>query len=138
MSWQVLLMEYPAEARSVKDVPLPYRHQKLGEREALAARLKEPFPGIEFEEPTWGVYTGNGFSIQVDLGEEPEVDHLTLHVQGGGEDALRMIWQATRMLGVRAVDVLTGELLNFEEDAHGFRAWRGLDAFMLEPEDSVY
>jgi len=138
MSWQILLMEFPAEVRSMSELPVPYRHQSLGEPNGLAARLKEAFPGIEFEEPTWGVFTGPGFSLQIDLGDLPEVDHLTLHVQGGGDDALKAIWRATRLLGVRAVEVLTGELLNFEEDPHGFRVLRGLHTFSLDPEDSVF
>jgi hypothetical protein len=139
MSWQVLLMELPAEAQSMTQVPHDYRADSLGDRALLASRLEEAIPGIEFEDPSWGSVNGDGFSIQIDLGEQSEVDSVTLHVQGGGSDAMQTIWQTTRALGVRALDVTTGELLNFSQDGDELRVRRGLDHDLtLDSEDSVY
>ncbi|HLL52419.1 MAG TPA: hypothetical protein VK447_02675 [Myxococcaceae bacterium] len=139
MSWQVLLMELPAEAQCMKQVPLDYRTDSLGDRALLASRLEEALPGVEFEDPSWGAINGDGFSIQIDLGEQSEVDSVTLHVQGGGSDAFKTIWDATRALGVRALDVTTGELLNFSQDGDEIRVRRGLDHdVVLDSEDSVF
>jgi hypothetical protein len=139
MSWQVLLMELPAEALCMKQVPLDYRADSLGDRALLASRLEEALPGIEFEDPSWGAVIGDGYSIQFDLGEQPEVDSVTLHVQGSSPDALKAIWDTTRALGVRALDVTTGELLNFSQHGEEIRVRRGLDHDLtLDSEDSVF
>lgn len=110
MSWNVLLVELPAEARTVRDLPRDFAPNSLGPRDALIARLYKNLPSIDFTDPTWGTLDGGNYSIQFDMGEQLEVDTITLHVEGG-EDALRAVQLAAQATGARAFDVTRGRLL---------------------------
>lgn len=110
MSWNVLLVELPPGARSVREVPRDFAPNSLGSRDALIARLQKKLPSIDFTDPTWGTLDGGNYSIQFDMGEELEVDTITLHVEGG-EDAERAIQVAAQAIGSRAFDMTRGRLL---------------------------
>jgi hypothetical protein len=109
-NWNVLLMELPAEARTVKDVPQGFSPKSLGRRDAVIARLCKYLPSTEFSEPTWGTLDAGNYSILFDLGDEIEVDTVTLHVEGGAE-ALHAVQIAAQALGSRAFDLTRGQLL---------------------------
>jgi hypothetical protein len=108
-NWNVVLMELPAEARTVKDVPQGFSPHSLGSRDAVIARLCKDLP-IEFSEPNLGALDAGSYSILFDLGDDMEVDTVTLHVEGD-PSALQAVQIAAQALGSRAVDLTRGQLL---------------------------
>jgi hypothetical protein len=121
----VLLQRLPPGTHSVDEIPTDFRPEPLGPRDEVTARLLTSTPEIDFSDPAWGVLDGDGFSIELNVGADPVVDAVMLHVRGGG-DALGAIRAIAEALGVPALDCSTSEIIDFAspEADRGWRAWQ--------------
>jgi hypothetical protein len=83
-------------------------------------------PGIDWSDTTWGTHEGNGFSIELNVGQGDPVTAMGLHVRGGG-DAIAAIMSIVRPLGWSAVDCSTGEFLDLDNPSQV--GWVAFQAF---------
>ena len=59
------------------------RGESLGRAGELRDRICSAVPAVDFSDPSWGVVDTDDFSIEIDIGSEPIVRSLMLHVRGG-------------------------------------------------------
>jgi len=57
--------------------------EPLGPAAVVRQKLSELLPGIDWSDPTWGIYRGDGFSIEFNVGEDDPIENIGLHVRGG-------------------------------------------------------
>lgn len=108
MSWDVIAYD-----RTNKPLGKPAKV-----RAVLAKRLK----GLDWSDPTNGIYFGDGFSFEVWLGEQDPVINVIFGVRGGG-DPLPVLVAIARAEGWSLTDASSSEDLDL--DAPSSESWEG-------------
>ena len=109
MSWEILVQDLP-DVATLEDVPDDFRPGPIGTREELTARIKEVAPDAD-EQDSW-LFVQNAdvdLSIQFHMEDPQLVRYLMIHVHGGA-NSKAYVARIIGKLGLRAVDVDTGEL----------------------------
>jgi len=109
MSWEILVQDLPNVA-TLEDVPNDFRPGPIGTRAELIARIKEASPTAE-EQDGW-LFVQNAdvdLSIQFHMEDPQLVRYLMIHVHGS-TNSKAQVAGIIEKLGLRAVDVDTGEL----------------------------
>ena len=109
MSWEILVQDLP-DVATLEDVPAGFRPGPIGQRTELIARIKEVAPTAE-EQDGW-LFLQNAevdLSIQFHMEDPQLVRYLMIHVHGGTNSKAHVV-RIIERLGLRAVDVDTGEL----------------------------
>ncbi|MFD6099103.1 hypothetical protein ACFVWN_22790 [Nocardiopsis flavescens] len=126
MSWDVLLMPFPADAASPDDLPDGHRLPAVGPVGLVLHRIRAAFPGADLSDPAWGLLRDEeqGWSMELNMGRKDPVESIMLHIRGGG-DVVHTALRLAAVLGCRAVDCSDGEFL--AEEGGGweeFQAYR--------------
>ena len=111
MSWDVLLTVVPDGFGSIEELPQGFRAPPIGRHGEVEDALRRAVPAIDLEDTSWGVIDGPGWLVEVNIGRADPVDAIMLHIRGGGDGALPVVFQVAGELGCRPLDVTTGELL---------------------------
>jgi hypothetical protein len=117
MTWDVYLMRFPREWRTVTDIPEDYRPEPIAGRSVVHALLRATVPAIDLTNAAWGALDGDGWSMDVDIGDEDPVVSVMLHIRGGRADLLPVINAIAKALDCRPLDCSTGRF--FTELATG-------------------
>jgi hypothetical protein len=123
MSWDVFIQDLPPDARSVRDIPDEFRPQPLGSRPEVIERITTAFPDTDFSDPAWGRLQSDGYSIDISIGDEEEINGITLHVRGS-DDAVAAVVGLIDAVGGKAVDSWTGEIFDQAVARHSIQRWR--------------
>jgi hypothetical protein len=127
MSWDVMVFRFagkpPASTEEMDDA----QRLPLGAAADVRAGIAAALPQTSWDDPTWGIFDGDGFSIEFNVGDDDPIDNMMLHVRGGG-NAIAAIMSFVSPLGWSALDCSTGEFLDpaapSEEGWKGFQAYR--------------
>jgi len=126
MSWNVMIFN----TRGRKPPPIEEFQESdfepVGTFASVRQQLDRLLPGIDWSDPTWGIYRGDGFSISFNVGPEDPIDTIGLRIVGGG-DALAAIVAFARPLGWSALDYSTGQFLDLEDPSRA--GWEGFQAY---------
>ncbi|HEY2586870.1 MAG TPA: hypothetical protein VGI81_14085 [Tepidisphaeraceae bacterium] len=126
MSWDVMIFKFAGEPpRTVGEIKNANRIP-LGTAEEVRASISRILGAVDWTDPTWGTYEGDGFSIEFNVGRKDPIEHAALHVHGGG-DAVSAIMALVRALGWSAIDGSTDEFL--DPAAPCDAGWKGFQAF---------
>jgi hypothetical protein len=126
MSWDVMIFNLRDQT------PPPLEELQEGDYEPLGAaadvrqQIASLLPGVDWSDPTWGIYEGDGFSIEFNVGEEDPIENMMLHVRGGG-DPIAAITRLAKPLGWSALDCSTSEFLDLDNPSQA--GWEGFQAF---------
>lgn len=124
MSWDLFVQDVPAGIRSINEIPDDFVPSVLGDRAHIVERIRSVAPESDFSDPAWGQIEGDGFSIEINLGEEEEVESFALHVRGD-ERALFMVQILMGALGFQALDPASESgLLQVDRASDGFVRWQ--------------
>lgn len=123
MSWDFSVLKAPAEIESVEQFPADFVLEKLGPRNQLITQILGVLPETDFSDPIWGIYSGSGFSLEFNMGNDEISDGFMIHVRGGG-DAPLAIQKVLTSLNLRAIDCSTGEFFTLEESSETFKQWQ--------------
>lgn len=126
MSWDVLVFHLREKPRSLEELQedslLP-----LGSAEQVRAAISAALRTVDWSDPAWGLYSGDGFSIEFSVGREDPVQSIMLHVRGGG-DAIKDIMKVVVPSGWAALDCSTSEFLDPDDPSDagwvGFQEYR--------------
>ena len=97
----------------------------IGAPDEVRRRISACLPGVDWSDPTWGVFSGGGFSFVFNLaGDESVVKHFVVHVRGGG-DAVAGLLRISVPNGWHLVDWSTGELIDPDSPSDsGWERWQ--------------
>lgn len=125
MSYDLFVQDLPPDLDTVDDIPDDFAPRSLGSRAALIAQIVAILPAVDFSDPSWGVLSGDDFSVEINLGDKDEVPSFALHLRGG-ERALLTAQHLLDELGLDALDpqVESGLFVYDDEAIAAFKAWR--------------
>lgn len=124
MSWDVLLIRLPHGTTSLTELP-PEGPPPLGRRDELHTRIRGAFPDVDLTDPGWGELGGDGWSMELNMGDKDLVDTLMLHIRGGGDDAVSAVLRLAGVLDCHAYDTTTDDLMR----PGGPNGWRAFQAY---------
>jgi hypothetical protein len=70
MSWDIIVQDFPKDVKSAKDIPADYHPKPIGTRSEIIAKILEVVPSADFSDLSWGDIDEDGWSIEVNLGDE--------------------------------------------------------------------
>jgi len=135
MSWDLMAFKAPSGFKSPKDLPKSWEPETFASQTEVRAKLTELLPAIQFEKhdksgALWGTYKGDGFSLEISLGETALVNNLWIAVRGDMK-ALAVVSAIVDAFGLRGVDLQGGEFFDPVHAQKSFAEWRNsVDRFI--------
>ena len=126
MSWDVMvfhLRDKPRSLDELKEENLLPLGAAGAVRAAISVSLHEQ---VDWSDPTWGLYGGDGFSIEFNVGKDDPIQNMMLHVRGGG-DAISDILKIVAPNGWSALDCSTSDFL--DPAAPSDAGWAGFQRY---------
>ncbi len=116
-------MRIPESVQKAGDLPPDYK-APLGPRASVIDQIHAIEPKVDFRDPSWGSFEGDGFSIEFNMGKEAVCDGIMLHVRGGG-DAMVFIDKLLSTMKLRGIDCQSGDFFSLDGSVKTFGDWRG-------------
>ena len=124
MSRDIFVQDIPKDAKAVEDIPNDFQPTPIGTRSQIIQKIKEVVPEADFTNPAWGHITGDGWSIEVNIGDSEECMGFAFHVRGEDE-ACGVVAAVLNALQLRAFDTQSrGFFVAGPEAIESFRSWR--------------
>jgi hypothetical protein len=127
MSWDISVMASSTPPPPVEQMPRDWRGVSLGSQSDIRQKISTVLPRVDWSDPTWGIFEGEGFSFEFNMGEKDPSDGFMVHVRGGGP-AVTKLFELGQSTGWFLLDCSQGEWLHHckEPDAGwiGFQAYR--------------
>src|SRR5947208_16697213 len=82
MSWDIFVQDIPEGVTSVAEIANDFVPKSVGTRRENIEKICAVVPRADFTDPCWGVNDGAGYSIEVNLGKEEELDGFAFHIRG--------------------------------------------------------
>ncbi|HWB60354.1 MAG TPA: hypothetical protein VG733_12740 [Chthoniobacteraceae bacterium] len=120
MSWDLVILDYPPEVKTVDDIQGDAR--PLGTREELISRIRQYLPDAEFRGKQYGTFVRGDYVIEFNLHSDEICGSIGLRVCGSGR-VVPVIDGLLKHLGLRAFDCQTGEFFAPESAQHSFSQW---------------
>ena len=135
MSWDIFVQDLPKGVRRVQEIPEDFVPQPLGTRGELVRRIHEIAPEVDFDDRGWGQLDGDGYAIEISLGENEVVESVALHVRGD-KRAVYMVQHVLHELQLRALDPSSDSgIFSLEAGSlDGFTRWRAFRDTVIRSE----
>ncbi|MCB9856649.1 MAG: hypothetical protein H6818_13285 [Phycisphaerales bacterium] len=126
-TWDILVQDIPPGTTSVDQMPPDFKSAPIGQRDDIIAGIQAVAPEVDFSDPTWGIIRGDGYTIEINIGEEPVTSDFAFHVRGDDE-AADVISRILQRLELRAYDPqsISGIFKPGEEAVESLRTWRNI------------
>ncbi len=121
MSWDVVLLKDRFDLNDKDAMPPP-----LGERGQIIANLMHLFPSLNLAEKGYDYLRQNGYSIEINVGMEPEVLAIMLHIRGEG-DPIEVLMTIQEQLKWQIMDGATGKFV--EDSAELVASWQAFQGY---------
>ena len=102
MSWDLFVQDLPAEAKTVRDIPPDFKPRLIGKRTDIITAIQAVVPIADFSNPSWGVIDGDGWSIEINIGDKEECRGFAFHIRGG-DAAIGVVDAILKRLNLRAI-----------------------------------
>jgi hypothetical protein len=126
MSWDISVFATRVPPPPVAAMPSDWRGEVLGTSKEVRDQISLFLPGTDWTEPTWGIFQGDGFSYEFNIGDEESNAGFMIHVRGGG-DAVSPLLRLAKCSGWFLLDCSQGEWLHHCENTKA--GWQGFQAY---------
>lgn len=116
MSWDVSVFAAKVPPPPVSEMRDDWRGELLGTAAEVRAKISECLSEVDWTDPTWGIYEGNGFSLEFNTGRKDPSNGFMVHVRGGG-NAVAAILRLADCEGWYLLDCSQGEWIHHCSDA---------------------
>jgi len=124
MSWDIFVQDIPREFTSVSVIPDDFDPKPIGSRTEIIEKICEVVPNVDFTNPTWGLIHGDGYSIEVNIGDEDPLMSFAFHIRGGDQAAF-VIADILDRLNLRAFDPQSDSgIFSLANGVESLRKWR--------------
>jgi hypothetical protein len=123
MSWDIYIQDFPQTATRVSDIPNDFQPNALGKRTELIAKIHDVVPSADFSNPEWGIFEGDGYSIEFVMGSSEVCTGISLFVRGGGSPA-SLIAALLERLKLRGIDCQTSQFFDVEAAKASYGQWQ--------------
>lgn len=126
MSWDVLIINLSGKTPPSMEEFNEDDFEPLGSATEVRQQIASQLCGVDWSDPTWGLYENEDYSIEFNAGQDDPIQNIMLHVRGGG-DAIAAIIRFTKPLSWSVLDCSTGKFLDLENPST--EGWEGFQAF---------
>ncbi len=84
MSWDVIFYAANETPPPVAEMPDTWRGDSLGSLAEIRSKIDECIPEVDWSDPVWGIFDGDGFSYEFNIGRDEPCASVMVHVRGGG------------------------------------------------------
>jgi hypothetical protein len=126
MSWDVSVVAAKSPPLRVAEMPDDWRGELLGSAAEVRSKISACLPTVDWSDVTWGIYEGDGFSFEFNVGSKDPSDGFMIHVRGGG-DAITPLLELSERWGWYLLDCSQGEWLHHCSEAGA--GWQGFQAY---------
>jgi hypothetical protein len=124
MSWDVSVFASDRPPVALEEMPADWKGALLGSAQSVREAISAVIPEVDWSDPTWGSFRGNGFSLEFNMGAQDPSDGFMIHVRGGG-DAVPHLLSLGTQCGWYLLDTSMGEWLHLAADPNqGWKAFR--------------
>ena len=81
MSWDVSVQRFGKEYESIADIPDTERCVALGSSVEIRTAISRYFPGVDWSDATWGVFSSDDGSIEFNMGNDEPNNGFMMHVR---------------------------------------------------------
>ena len=123
MSWDVLVCNYyGSPPKDMGNLPDDHKPDPLGSASTVRMSISQNLPGVDWSDPTYGIYRGDGFTVEFPIRDQDPIDLLMLHVRGGG-DCITALLQFAEPHKWSLFDCSTSEFIDPENPSQ--EGWEG-------------
>lgn len=126
MSWDVMVFDFGGNRKPLEEMTEDDRPRTIGSVADVRAKIDAHLPGVDWSDPTRGIYIGEGFSFGFNVGDKPETEGFMVLVRGGG-DAVASLLKFAVPNGWSLLDLSTSEWIDPNDPSHA--GWEGFQAF---------
>lgn len=126
MSWDVLVVNFAGKTPPANEMADEPPAVPLGPAAKVRNDITAKLPGVDWSDPTWGIYEGETFSIEFNIGKDDPLESIMLHVRGGGA-AIPAMMAFAKPLGWSLLDCSTSEYLDPENPSS--EGWEGFQDY---------
>jgi len=83
MSWDVMVIDVGGNPPPIEQM-LDEHRRSMGAAADVRAKISPYLPDLDWSDPSWGCYHGDGFSFEFNIGDEAEKYGFMVHVRGSG------------------------------------------------------
>lgn len=131
MSWDVMVLDYGGNPPSVKEWTDDDRPNLMGKAPEIRAKIDRYLPGVDWSDPTWGVFDGDGFSFEFSINEPLDVGFM-VYVRGSG-DSVSALLQAATPNGWSLFDTSANDFIDPDNPSTaGWKRWQGFRDQVVE------
>lgn len=127
MSWDVSVFAFKEPPTPIDQMPKDWRPPVMGTGDEVRSLISTYLFGVDWSDPTWGLYEGDGFSFEFSMGSDELIDNFAVHVRGSG-DAVADLMKFAVPNGWYVLDWSSGDWLDpgkpCEESWKKFQAYR--------------
>lgn len=103
-------------------MPDSWRGEPLGSQAEVRAKITDCIAGVDWSDPAWGVFHGDGYSYEFNTGTDEPCDSVMVHVRGGGS-AVAPLLELGRRCDWNLLDTSQGEWMHHCNSAEA--GWEG-------------
>ena len=126
MSWDVMVMDFGGDPPSMDELDAADSARAMGTPHDVRLKIDAHLDGVDWSDPTWGIYRGDGFTFEFNMGDEDPKEGFMVHVRGGG-DAVTTLLQFAAPNAWSLLDCSTGDFI--DPDNPSREGWEGFQAF---------
>jgi hypothetical protein len=126
MSWDVSVIAAKVPPPPVAEIPDGWKGDILGSADEVRRRITACLSAVDWSDPTWGLYHGEGFSFEFNVGSKEPSEGFMIHIRGGG-NAVAPLLQLAERWGWYLLDCSQGEWLHHCSEAEA--GWQGFQAY---------
>ena len=125
MSWDVYVMDYGGNPPEVLDADTP-EPAVMGTAADVRSMIDAHFKGVDWSDPSWGIFDGDGFSFEFNMRDEDEKQGFMVHVRGGG-DAISGLLAFSVPNRWSVLDISTGAFIDPNDPSN--EGWKKFQAY---------
>lgn len=114
----------PDGATAIDQIPEDFQAPPLGSRDEILAAIGRVAPEANLSDPTWGQLDGEDWSVEFNIGSPDPVESIMLHIRGGGDDVVDVVFGLAGALNCQPLDCSSGDLLTPETGTPGWHAFQ--------------
>ena len=125
MSWDVMVFDLGGALPAGGEMAPDFKPKSMGAVAEVRSRISEHLATVDWSDGSWGMYEGDGFGLEFNMGKAPETDGFMVHFRGSG-DAIAALLRFAAPNGWSLFDCSTGEFIDPANPSNaGWEAFQG-------------
>jgi hypothetical protein len=126
MSWDIMIYASEVPPPPVAEMTDEWRFQPLGPCREVRDKISKCLPEVDWSDPTWGTYEGDGFTLEFCISEPDICESIMVLVRGGG-DAVAALLKLAQRWNWYFLDTAQGEWFHHCADCEA--GWKAFQAY---------